>query len=98
MSLAGMLFRLQSLSSSHLVLLRHSSRPVDHYSQRRIRLRLHHRVDQKTLSVARYGIGRIVGLNSPGAEIEKRNRRAHLEALAASYRRRHQLPVSRVVE
>src|SRR5262245_28370460 len=76
----------------------HSRRPVDHHCQRRVRLRLHYRVDQKTLPIACCGIGGIEGLNSPGAEIEERNRRANLEALAAPYRRRHQLPVSRVVE
>src|SRR6266542_3996378 len=72
--------------------------PVDHHCERRVRLRLHHFVEQKPLPVGRYGIGRKVVLKSRGAELEERDRRARLEALAASHRRHHQLPVPRVVE
>src|SRR5262245_53656251 len=73
-------------------------RPVDHYRQRRVRFLIHHCVDQKPLPVARHGIGRKVILKSPGAELKERDSRVHLETLAASHRRRHQLSVSRVIE
>src|SRR5262245_58600930 len=53
-------------------------RPVDHHRQRRIRLHIHHRVDQKPLPVGRYGIGRKGNQKSPGAELEERDRFAHL--------------------
>src|SRR5262245_15602920 len=59
---------------------------------------IHNFVDQKPLPVGRYGIGHISGLNNPGAELEERDRRAHLEALAARRLHRHQLPVCRVIE
>src|SRR5215510_12985820 len=76
----------------------HLRRPVRHYRQRRVRLCIHHRVEQKPLPVVCYGIGSKVECNTPRAELEERDCRAHLEALAASHRRRHQLSVSRVVE
>src|SRR5262249_56919432 len=44
-----------------------------------------------------YGRGR-KGAKSPGADLEERDRRADIEALAASHLHGHQLPVSRVVE
>src|SRR5215813_12732491 len=76
----------------------YSRRPVRNYYQRRVRLHIHKLVDQKPLPVPRHGIGRIPGHSNPGAELEERDRRAHLEALSAAHLRRHQLPVSRVVE
>src|SRR5262245_27990915 len=77
---------------------RRPRRPVDHHRQRRVRLRLHRCVDQKPLPVGRYGIGRKEVLKSRGAELEERDRRARLEALAPSHRPPHQLPIPRVVE
>src|SRR5262249_47980273 len=72
-------------------------RPVRHHRKRRVRLQIHHFVDQKPLPVARHCIGRN-DPKSPGAELEERDRRADIEALAASHLHGHQLPVSRVVE
>src|SRR5262245_46954969 len=72
--------------------------PVEPHRQRRVRLLLHHRVDQKPLPVGRYGIGRAVVLKSPGPELEEQERRVYFQALAASYWRRHQLSISRGVD
>src|SRR5262245_8423939 len=72
--------------------------PVEPHRQRRVRLRLHHRVDQKPLPVGRYGIGRTVVLKSPGAELKEQEQRANFQALAAFHWGRHQLSISRVVD
>ena len=55
-------------------------------------------VDQKPLPIGRYGIGRSVDSKSPATELEERDRRTCLEALASPNRRRHQLPIPSVVD
>src|SRR5262249_27516 len=78
--------------------LLHPRRPIRPHRKRRVRLRLHHCVDQKPLPIARHGIGRREVLKSPGAEPEEQERRASFQALAYSHWRRHQLSISRVVD
>src|SRR5262245_49143026 len=73
-------------------------RPVDHHRQRRVRRCHDHFVDQKSLPIASYSIGRKGVQTSPDYEREERDRRTHIEVFAAFHRYRHQLPVSRVVE